>query len=1309
MPNLSQSGNNGIQLNDGIKGFSDEIVEQLVPQPEEEDDDEHDGLIMKKPSTAFNKEAADTFDNSYNNSTEQSIMNLLKSASQSNLDQIESKEINETTTSISKPTLQDIKVKDESEDDIHIKEEDEDEQKLIKQEQDQDEDVSLEEIKQEESSIFTAKFETVSDVGRSSNSPRLVSPSSMTPIIRPLIDQIETPTNETDEDSELSSRDSTKMSIRFHMDSQWKLEDSQDGDKEDNDENGFTTTINDISQAPSEDKEIQLNQPILNVDLSPNVSATSQPFEDASDDLISKTLAPSRIEDEEQQQEEVEQEQPQDSQHEHTEENVLANSSNIAPPEELTLPPVETHNYSSFDEITRNVGSDKDSFEESLSAEHESDKKASDFLSIWHLQERQKKNPRTGEFFKVLDNKETIITPESQSHTIQPQVPKIPLSLQQKKFKEVNVITRKVVNPEFEELQVSGFLPELSEDSGFENHFNFLRNTSNNNYSNMANNRRSFSPLSTKNVLSNIDNDPNVIEPPAPNSNTNSSTNAHTNSIKRKFLRNSISVISATASIQHQPTVFKSLQPLSNDNINNRSSSIPKSKFKVPSFEIKRSNSVLSPRDFYNDDIFADTIVKKPTIKSSGMKTLPSMDREDVKRILSTKRVITQDEYAKVKLRGLNIKKNSIVNEPNDKYDELQQQASIHNVSPESSPSLKFAILPHLAGELLQAPNALLSKDQFFKDYQIFNNGNKTGGIQQPSVDLAFPEPDPELINSPNSNIFKTPPKADIDLNVDDTIDDVQLQKHLLPNESPINIQLPTTPKKSPIKIGSPMKLVKQGDKVTGAIIPASPKKTHKPQVSFSGDEIINSKLRGENSPRKDSIAEENDDEQHKPSTVSVPSAFTNSSRPSGTSSATLLNFGGNHEYRTLKEEQQQLDHSQDESNIDINPDVNDVQETEPKELQFTERGKLFFRVIGLKNINLPDLDKHNAELSITLDNGVHCIKTPNYKLESNNVLIGKEFELTVGESLAFILTMKMNYEKPRGGLKEVHERKVVKSKNKLGRMFGSKDIVTVTKFVPFEVKDSWEHKFAQDGSFGRCYIDLEQFEDKITGKALNFNLNCFNEWDKYIDPTTKELTKGKAYRIGQLEVKMLFVPRVDAREVLPTSIKSAYEGVHELGQEFNLTHEGYLHQEGGDCEIWKKRFFKLYGTSLIAHSEFSHKTRAKINLAKIVEVIYVDKENIKNSSTNYRNFSDVLLVEHAFKIRFANGEIIDFGAPNKSEKMQWISIFEKITHRNKFRRQPWVKLMLQEAGYVNAPQQLQQEDQKPQNEVISSRSSMIL
>ena len=51
------------------------------------------------------------------------------------------------------------------------------------------------------------------------------------------------------------------------------------------------------------------------------------------------------------------------------------------------------------------------------------------------------------------------------------------------------------------------------------------------------------------------------------------------------------------------------------------------SKFRVPSFEIRRTNSTLSPRNQY-DEIFEDVVKQPPTIGKSWYETLPSMDRD---------------------------------------------------------------------------------------------------------------------------------------------------------------------------------------------------------------------------------------------------------------------------------------------------------------------------------------------------------------------------------------------------------------------------------------------------------------------------------------------------------------------------------------------------------------------------------------------------------------------------------------------------------------------------------------------------------
>ncbi|CAI5759887.1 unnamed protein product [Candida verbasci] len=1094
--------NRGLELKDGIKGLSDEIVEQLLPR------DESNEYISSIKEIKVKKEVTqddnlDSFDKSYNN-TEQSILNLLKSASSSQV------ALNKLIKEEDNPAI------DNS---VRVA-------------------VAIPNIKQELSANPVIKSESNAHVSEI---------TGLTP--QEEVDQLLPKESVENDDESDISKSSTKMSIRFHVDSDWKLEDSHDGDKEDND--------NEYSKL---DKSI----------LSSEISQESI-----------KTLAPPKIDAE-----------MVDDQHNNSidaQDNILANSSSIVAAD-ITLPPVESNHYSSLEDITKNLEtSTYSSFEESLSAEHDKENRNPNapinFITIWHKQEKLKKK----QIHKV-PTKQLIADIKNDQST---EKVKIPNSLNHnvRKFKEVNVMSRRIVSPDnIDDLNISQFLPELSQDSGFEN-LQFA------NYSNLQQQNRNISGLSTRNVLSNIDNNPNILEPPPQPKKSN---DLH---VKRS---------SSNQIILPQVPVPPS-EP-------------KRSKFRVPTFEIKRSNSLLSPRNMYND-IFEDIV--PPTIKSKGMKTLPSMDKDDVKRILNAKKSITQEEYKNVKLNNQIPKKNSVVNEPENQYDELQQVASLHDAATfESSPLPKNRInsdyndFMYLADELKKSPKDLMSTNHIFNDIN-FQEINKKSGVQNKTL----PEPD-----------FK------LDLDVSPTRAHVQENLTSIEPSTPIKTPPIKKPNKSPIKIGSPVRLIKKNGSVTGVEFDSPDR--HKSQPSFEGNEILNNKVR-----ESDTI---NHDKQNVPSTVSVPSEFSDSNHHQRSKSDPVL----------LEDNKSAQQHQQ--------------------QLVMQDRGRLFFRVVGLKNINLPDIKDHKGNFSITLDNGVHCVKTPDYDLNSNNIEINNEFELTVNETLEFILTMKMKYEKPKGTLMEIKERKLVKSKNRFSRLFGSKDLITTTRFVPQDIKDSWSNKFAIDGSFARCYIDLSQFEHKITGKPLTFDLNCFNEWETSVQlgQNLKQKITLKPYKIAQLEVKMLYIPRSDPMEVLPTSIGSADEYLTQLLNEKSFYFEGYLHQEGGDCQTWKRRFFKLFGNALIAHSEYNHKTRAKINLSKIIDVKYIDNENQQNRSgadNKYRNFSDILLVENSFRIKFLNGEIIEFGAPNRKEMKQWIEIIESIVYRNRFRRQPWVILMMKE------------------------------
>lgn len=918
--------------------------------------------------------------------------------------------------------------------------------------------------------------------------------------------------------------------------------------------------------------------------------------------------------------------------------SVLANSSNVQPPFNIKLPAVELSD-TDFDDLNKKLNDKSLSYEESLSAEHDTEKKSLDFLSIWHSQHlTQKSTPRAPpkkmyQVPSILSYNTADLSQCAKFH--------VPQTLKPKKFQEVNLLSTKVVSLSYENLYDSGFLPELSQDSGIEDHFEvFLKEA--------------------------------CLEDDADDS---KKTLKRKNSQSPEVLVLESMVARRLLYRHSQPISYGTLKPRYLHSSGNPSAK--KSRFAVPSFEIKRSSSILSPKNMYND-IFNDGSFMEPTIKAPGMKTLPSMDKDKIRKIMSMKDAISQTGSSKLKVVGktatpetkqpneqsvpleASIHCDSIVSDPTERpsdpvplviSDIITQPVAIKSserVFEPSAPTPTLVNAPQLDAILFKPPQLESPETQknfvAVRDKHNSNNPFFSGVTDSP----VFPDPDPELVSAPQYT-----PVAGLKISKQRKKENAASVQETPVTSPPFEGKFDKkSPKKegdrssrgSPIKISSPVRLVKKDGSVTGVVL-------DKQIPVFTGQDITNTMPVLRPTQKKNG---------HSLSTVSVPTIPT---------ADCLL---------TTAVEIMALNNvSASNSTQPLNTIVKSRQPSTISNTQVGEKGKLFLRVMGLKNINLPNFKDREMSFNITLDNGVHCVKTPEYSTEgAASIPIGKEFELTVTNSLQFILTLKATYEKPKGTLVEVKERRVVQSRKKLGRLFGSREVITTTRFVPKEAEDSWKNLFANDGLFARCYVDLEQYLNQVTGTAKNFNLTCFNEWATVGDGSLLELRAP--YSIAQLEVKMLYVPRTEAYEILPLSIKSAYECLDDLRKECVSELEGYLHQEGGDCDSWKKRWFKLKGTSLIAHSEYSHKTRAKINLTKVAEVVYVDKENINRSSSNYRNFSDILLMEHAFKIRFADGEIIDFGAPNKEEKNQWIQAIQEIVYRNKFRRLPWVQMMLE-------------------------------
>lgn len=964
----------------------------------------------------------------------------------------------------------------------------------------------------------------------------------------------------------------------------------------------------------------------------------------------------------------------------------LANSSNVLPPDEV-LPPLTNIVSPMLDTTQHEHSSTGNFFEDSLSAEMLPENRELDYLSIWHSQEQRKKHSRKNLEDKLPQfNIEEIKTlPKHNDNRYR--------SLRPKKFKEINVAARRIVSPSNEDLHATSFLPELSDDSGFKDHFDFLDTTHN---------------------LSAISQSDFEVE---------GKHSSGDQRLREAFNLTKPSVLS--------PPVNSLMKP---------------SKFRVPSLEIQKANSLASPCYQY-DDIFEDTVRPSPS-RAKTLKSITGFDREQIRRLLESRQSLRESDSSKVKLVRSKMMNKGAIQEPPSDFKERRRHASLCDIDIASSHPTITKEDGGISSTRTRS-SFQFEDDLAFLANEINSNISRLGSVlfhklldtkeknipRVPIKDLKENESvhEKENISSAPSKENQGTPKVLSGVNMKNISRPLKLNvspghtlmpsdvgsryRSALFSQNSVNQYLELisdekttchhagnhkqevdfTPNKKGLDSSfkeslvifspgrSPLKGKQPKDTQSYNLTPdnenlLSRESPSKMQKMVPVIQLHSPKRRGVKRDKAPSPIQANDDLSARDAKENMQAKNNESMQKNGpTELMEHPSFSSSRYDDTTRngthDEERVNDDSLLKQHMLVDTSFTDKKVEKLSSRLNDERGKLFVRILGIKNINLSQVKEHKARLSLTLDNTVHSIKTLQYDMNPNYISIDKEFELAVGQSSEFIITSKVHYEPPKDGFTAVRERKVVKSKNPVGRLFGSKDVVTTTKYVPKKTEDLWANKIALDGSFGRCYVNLDDYEEKVTGKVCDFDLTFLNEWE------TVQANGGSVrrtpYPIAQIEARMLFIPKQCADETLPPSIKMATTLVEGLKGAQHFTFEGVLDQEGGDCELWKRRFFRLEGSQLIAFSEFSRKMRAKINLAKIVEVIYVDSTNLEKTKENCRNFSDIILVPHSFKLKFANGEIIDFGAPNETEKGKWVTLLESIIHRNTLSRQPWVRLML--------------------------------
>lgn len=352
----------------------------------------------------------------------------------------------------------------------------------------------------------------------------------------------------------------------------------------------------------------------------------------------------------------------------------------------------------------------------------------------------------------------------------------------------------------------------------------------------------------------------------------------------------------------------------------------------------------------------------------------------------------------------------------------------------------------------------------------------------------------------------------------------------------------------------------------------------------------------------------------------------------------------------------------------------------------------------------------------------MHCVTTAWLEL-GRNAPIGQEFELVVPNELEFQLTLNAKLEKPAPPKRiQTSPTKSTKPSkpSTFSRVFASpkkrkelemKQKEEEQRIAQQKQQDAQALKnssqptawdllsplAAADGSFGRSYVCLKDHESRCYGRPYNVDVAAFNEWateetgqsssvmsKRSVPPPVR---KRAPYTVGKLQLQLLFVPKPKGAsdDDMPKSMNACIREMKEAEVEVARQFEGHLSQQGGDCPVsyalltlfslltivqfWRRRFFRLSGSKLTAYHETTRQPRVTINLANANRLIddrraLTQKETTAKAGKRRKSgFAEdeegYMFVEEGFRIRFNNGEVIDFYADSPADKEAWMSVLD--------------------------------------------------
>ena len=162
------------------------------------------------------------------------------------------------------------------------------------------------------------------------------------------------------------------------------------------------------------------------------------------------------------------------------------------------------------------------------------------------------------------------------------------------------------------------------------------------------------------------------------------------------------------------------------------------------------------------------------------------------------------------------------------------------------------------------------------------------------------------------------------------------------------------------------------------------------------------------------------------------------------------------------------------------------------------------------------------------------------------------------------------------------------------------------------------------------------------------------------------------------MEAIVLFVPGYFTEQSpLPKSINAAIRQLQQTEQHAQFVWKGFLSQQGGDCKHWRRRYFELAGSRMIAYHETSRRKKATINLMNAICVSDGEREEQEGGG---REQDEAMYMEEGFRKHFRNGETVDFNAEDGAQKDECIKTLHSLVGKIS---EPclWAEMVLEQEG----------------------------